>query len=255
MKRFIGLCLIIASLGLVFYVYNGQDETTSIQEQMKAEIIQNQKAQSRQNPVNGHVVAKEVPSVNRINEKTPDIHNTNINIPSKVETTDEDMTDNNLILPNIEENQETVTTSSETSKKEKIAEVIANATAILTIPKIDVEVAVTEGVTMDNLKYAVAHYTETAAFGANGNACVAGHRSYTYNEFFNRLDELSIDDQIQVTTAEGTFRYKVSQTLVVAPRDTWVLQDQGKAELTLITCTPIRTATHRLIIKADLVTE
>lgn len=255
MKRLIGLCLIIASLGLLFYVYKGQDETTSIQEQMKAEIIQNQKEQSRQNPVNGHVVAKEIPSVNRINEKAPDLHNTNINIPSKDETTPEEIDGDDVILPNIVDTQETDTASSETTRKEKIAEVIANASAILTIPKIDLEVAVTEGVTMDNLKYAIAHYTETAAFGTGGNACVAGHRSYTYNEFFNRLDELGLDDQIQVTTASGTYRYEVYQVLVVEPKDTWVLQDQGKAELTLITCTPIRTATHRLIIKANLITE
>lgn len=123
---------------------------------------------------------------------------------------------------------------------------------ILSIPKIDLKVAVGEGVDMKTLKYAAGHFPDTPYPGELGNSAIAGHRSYTYNQFFNRLDEVEKDDEIKVQTKNGEFTYVVYKKFVVLPEEVSVLNDTEDSTLTLVTCTPIRSATHRLIIKAKL---
>lgn len=126
------------------------------------------------------------------------------------------------------------------------------AIAIMKIPKIDLKVAVGEGVDNKTLKYAVGHFEGTTMPGEKGNFCVAGHRSYTYSEYFNRLDELKEGDDIIVKTKKGEFTYKIYEKKVVEPTEVSVLDSTKDATITLVTCTPIRVATHRLIIKGKL---
>lgn len=126
------------------------------------------------------------------------------------------------------------------------------AIGLLTIPKIDLKVAIGEGVDNSTLKYAVGHFKGTAMPGSIGNFCVAGHRSYTYSEYFNRLGEIKNGDVIYVQTKNGTYDYKVYNTTVVTPDHVEVLKPTADATMTLVTCTPIRVATHRLIINAKL---
>lgn len=123
---------------------------------------------------------------------------------------------------------------------------------ILTIPRIDLKVALSEGVDMATLKYAAGHFSGTAMPGQKGNFCVAGHRSYTYNQAFNRLDEVKIGDEIIVKATNGQFKYKVNDIKVVEPTEVSVLNKTDDATITLVTCTPIRIATHRLIVKGKL---
>jgi sortase A len=129
---------------------------------------------------------------------------------------------------------------------------ISSAIGIINIPKIDLKVAVGEGIENKTLKYAVGHFEGTAMPGEKGNFAVAGHRSYTYSEYFNRLDELNIGDDIIVKTSKGEFTYKVYEKKVVEPTKVSVLDKTKEATITLVTCTPIRVATHRLIVKGKL---
>lgn len=126
------------------------------------------------------------------------------------------------------------------------------AIGIITIPKINLKVAVGEGVDLGTLKYAVGHFKGTAMPGQKGNFCVAGHRSYTYSEYFNRLGEIKNGDIINVQAKSGTYTYKVYNISVVTPDHVEVLNPTSDATMTLVTCTPIRIATHRLIINAKL---
>lgn len=132
------------------------------------------------------------------------------------------------------------------------SEDINNVIGIMKIPKIDLKVAVAEGIDNETLKYAVGHFEGTAMPGEKGNFSVAGHRSYTYSEYFNRLDELNIGDDIIVKTKNGEFTYKVYEKKVVEPTEVSVLDKTKDATVTLVTCTPIRVATHRLIVKGRL---
>lgn len=124
---------------------------------------------------------------------------------------------------------------------------------ILNIPKIDLIVGIGKGVDNETLKYSVGHFSETSLPGEKGNFCVIGHRSYTYGQFFNRLDEIKQEDEIIVESSGKKFKYKVKDIKVVMPDEVSVLNQTKDSEITLITCTPIRVGSHRLIIKGALV--
>lgn len=145
------------------------------------------------------------------------------------------------------------TTEKGVSRKDNTENFYEQCIGILSIPKIHLTVAVSEGVTMEKLKYSVAHYSNTADIGEKGNCCIAGHRSYTYNEFFNRLDELENGDYIHLETDDEKFIYEVYDVFIVEPTEVGVLDNSENCEITLITCTPVRSATHRLIIKGKLI--
>lgn len=122
------------------------------------------------------------------------------------------------------------------------------------IPAIDLLMPVLKGMTNENLRYAAASFDNGVVPGGAGNYSLAGHRSYTYGRMFNRLNELAPGHLIEITVKKDTFTYRVTETLVVNPEDTWVLKsDKSKNEITLVTCTPVRTATQRLIIKGELI--
>ncbi len=123
---------------------------------------------------------------------------------------------------------------------------------VLSIPVIDVRVAIGEGVDKKTLKYTVGHFKGTALPGETGNCCIIGHRSYAWGEFFNRLGEMAEGDEVIAQYGGETFTYTVSDIFVVDPEDVWVLNSSDEREMTLITCTPIRVATQRLIIRCDL---
>lgn len=123
---------------------------------------------------------------------------------------------------------------------------------VLTIERIDAKLPVTEGVSEAQLNIAVGHVPQTSEIGASGNAVVAGHRSYAYGQFFNRLSELETGDIIAYQPKDGdVMEFEVCEILEVLPGDPAVLwQPKDKQVLTLYTCTPIRTATHRLLVRA-----
>lgn len=73
-----------------------------------------------------------------------------------------------------------------------------------------------------------------------------------FSEFFNRLNELEIGDSIIIEKGEQIYTYTVSEVFVVKPDETWVLDQTPDAQITLVTCTPIRIGSHRLIVKGVL---
>lgn len=128
-----------------------------------------------------------------------------------------------------------------------------NVLGIIKIKKIKVTAPIVEGVKASNLKVGVGHIPGTAALGQPGNCALAGHRSYTFGKFFNRLNELVIGDEISITTKKEDLKYKVYKIYTVTPEDVSVLKgSKDDSIITLITCTPIYVASHRLIVQARL---
>ena len=125
------------------------------------------------------------------------------------------------------------------------------------IPRIGVNKIFVEGTSVDALRDGPGHFRETPMPGQLGNAAIAGHRT-TYGAPFYHLDELEPGDDIEIQTLVGTYVYRVTETLVVEPGD-WVAvvssRDPSTATLTLVTCTPVRTASERLVIRSTLVSE
>lgn len=139
---------------------------------------------------------------------------------------------------------------SETASAKNTVVLEKNLIGIMNINKIDLSVAIAQGTTKEALKYSVGHFEDTSLPGEDGNACFVGHRSYALGEYFNRLDELEIGDHIEILTATDTLEYEVTESFVVEPEEIWVLDQTDEEMITLVTCTPVRIATHRLIIRA-----
>ncbi|MBG9733630.1 sortase [Paenibacillus alvei] len=121
----------------------------------------------------------------------------------------------------------------------------------ISIAKIDLREPMVEGATPASLKVGSGIVVPERMPGELGNFVLASHRSLTFGRHFNRLDELTAGDKIQLETAAQTYTYTVQSKSIVVPEDLSVLdQNPDARELTLITCEPIDTATHRLIVKA-----
>lgn len=122
----------------------------------------------------------------------------------------------------------------------------------IVVPSIDLDWAFVEGVGRDQLRLGPGHMPETAFPGQPGNAVVSGHRT-TYGAPFRPLDKVEAGDLVIVETASGRHEYEVVTTLIVAPDDTWVLDQWAGAWLTLTTCNPVGSAAERLVVVARLV--
>lgn len=126
--------------------------------------------------------------------------------------------------------------------------------ARLKIPKIGLDFYVVAGVNVKDLRKGVGHFPNTPLPGQLGNSALAGHRTSHLQPFYS-LDELKPGDEIQVFTKLGDgYAYIVTDSLVVNPSDYYVITDSDPkvATLTLITCTPLGTSSHRLVVHATL---
>jgi sortase A len=94
---------------------------------------------------------------------------------------------------------------------------------------------------------------------AQRNVYLAGHRmgfrgTWSRMIFYN-LDKLERGDEVVLKDRAGrSYRYRVSEVLITAPKDVWVMgQERGRDMVTLQTCTPYPTFQKRLIVRADRV--
>ena len=123
---------------------------------------------------------------------------------------------------------------------------------------VDEPLYVVSGVTLDDLRAGPGHYPDTAAPGEEGNVGIAGHRT-TYGAPFWSLEELTAGDTIHVVDRSGEeWVYEYVEQRVVAPQDTWVVDDEdpldsGAPTITLTTCHPRFSAAQRLIAWGELV--
>jgi LPXTG-site transpeptidase (sortase) family protein len=106
--------------------------------------------------------------------------------------------------------------------------------------------------------YAVGWSETSAPVGQPGNTVFVGHNN-EYGEVFRGLDELSEGDEIIVRTSEADVLYRVSETALFEeeyqPLEErldnahWVAPTPDE-RLTLITCWPYYSNTHRVIVVA-----
>ena len=117
------------------------------------------------------------------------------------------------------------------------------------IPRILLSVVVVEGVDKTSLRRAVGHIPGTALPGEAGNVGLAGHR----DTFFRPLKDVKIEDEIQISTLKGIFKYEVVSLTIVQPENVGVLAPSGENVLTLVTCYPfyfVGPAPQRWIVRA-----
>jgi sortase A len=120
----------------------------------------------------------------------------------------------------------------------------------LEIPRVGLDVMVVQGVDRATLRRSAAWLPETARPGKAGNVAIAAHR----DTYFRPLRQVQEGDEVQITTLDARYCYRVEWTTVVAPSDTSVLAPTGKPALTLITCYPfyyVGEAPQRFIVRAS----
>ncbi|HEY4277513.1 MAG TPA: class E sortase [Conexibacter sp.] len=122
----------------------------------------------------------------------------------------------------------------------------------IVIPKIGVNIVTVQGTDADDLRKGPGHYPATTFPGLNGTVAIAGHRT-TYLAPFRKVDELKPGDPIYLDMPYGRFTYAVKRTQIVTPDAIWVTRDVGHEQLVLSACHPLYSASHRIIIFADLV--
>jgi sortase A len=117
------------------------------------------------------------------------------------------------------------------------------------ISTIGLAAMIAEGTGRRTLQRAVGHIPGTPLPGQPGNVVITGHR----DTFFRGLRNIHKDDEITLTTLNGTYCYRVDSTQVVEPEDTEVLNHSDDAILTLVTCYPfylVGPAPKRFVVRA-----
>lgn len=100
----------------------------------------------------------------------------------------------------------------------------------------------------------VGHYTGTAFPGGVGNFSIAAHRS-TDGSGFKDLVSLVSGDKVYIQTADGYYTYEIYATETVLPTEVRVIYPVPNQEgvqatqryITLTTCTPLYSDTHRAV--------
>jgi LPXTG-site transpeptidase (sortase) family protein len=129
--------------------------------------------------------------------------------------------------------------------------------AHLSIPKIGVEmpIAVTQNENQ-GLDKGAWLMPGTSTPDKGGNTAFAAHR-FRYvppsSKTFYLLDKLTIGDEVQVVWQGKEYWYEVTESKIVSPNATEVLDDKGHPTITLITCDPIFSTSNRLVVTATLI--
>lgn len=106
--------------------------------------------------------------------------------------------------------------------------------------------------------FAVGWHQNSAALGQPGNTVLNGHHNI-YGEVFRYLVELKPGDIVTLESQGKRFFYLVAQTMTLAEEEQPIDVRQANARwilptiderVTLITCWPYRTSTHRLVVIA-----
>jgi sortase A len=137
-----------------------------------------------------------------------------------------------------------------------------NAPLTLTVSRLGVyDAPVYDSDSEQALANGVVHVPETSMpwdRDAQRNVYLASHRigypGTGSRLLFYNLNELGRGDEVVLKGRGKTYRYRVTEVLVVGPNDSWVMgQVRGRDMVSLQTCTPIPTFDKRLIVRANRV--
>ena len=124
--------------------------------------------------------------------------------------------------------------------------------ATINIPKININLPVYYGDTMEILKKGVGHSSGSYFPGEGGSILYMGHNS---KKVFRRFSELQIGDEIKVTTTYGEYNYKIYDMQLIKETDLDKVPIQRDEEILMVyTCYPFNNvgyATQRYVVYAE----
>ena len=125
--------------------------------------------------------------------------------------------------------------------------------ATIEIPKINVNLPVYFGDTLEILKKGVGHSSGSYFPGEGGSIVYMGHNS---TKMFRRFSELQIGNEIKVTTSYGEYNYKIYDMQLIKETELDKLPIQKEKEILMVyTCYPFNNigyATQRYVVYAEL---
>jgi len=125
----------------------------------------------------------------------------------------------------------------------------------LVISKIDVNGLVYDGAGVGTLEKGIWHRPKSSTPDKGSNTVLVAHRFlYTSgpNTFYH-LDKVKVNDEFILYWNQKKYSYKVFETKVVPPTAFYIEAPTSDSIVTLWTCTPVFTATNRLVVRAKLI--
>ena len=128
--------------------------------------------------------------------------------------------------------------------------------AMLVIPAIGVDKPIIEADTIKEVHENIWRRPQGSFPDMESNTVLVAHRYATIggnraSTFYN-LPKLVVGDRIYVTWEGSVYVYEVQETMTVEPTAIEVEEPTDETMLTLYTCTPLWTATHRFVVRAPL---
>ena len=160
----------------------------------------------------------------------------------------------NTVSVNLNENKEQVPTilNEEKQTLENYPE-YGTQYATIEIPRINANLPVYFGDTLEILKKGVGHSSGSYFPGEGGSIVYMGHNS---KKVFRRFSELQIGDPIKVTTTYGEFNYKIYDMQLIKETELEKVPIQREEEILMVyTCYPFNNigyADHRFVVYAKL---
>mgnify|MGYP000252552999 FL=1 len=131
----------------------------------------------------------------------------------------------------------------------------------LSIPKINIKLAIYHGTAEDVLQTGIGHMNGTSLpiGGESIHSVLAAHRGLPAARLFTDIDQLKQGDMFYIHVLDETMAYQVDQILDMVDKDDHetleeALQIQeGEDQVTLFTCTPYGVNSHRLLVRGTRV--
>jgi sortase A len=131
-----------------------------------------------------------------------------------------------------------------TAYKQRAEKQLRTPLAVLRIPKIHLEAPLLDGTDDFTLNHAVGRIAGTPHPGEPGNIGIAGHR----DGFFRGLKDVSVGDEIELKTLQGTATYVVDRIQIVSPHQVEVLRPTSVPATRSITSEVHRNATSSRLL-------
>ena len=131
----------------------------------------------------------------------------------------------------------------------------------LSIPKINIKLAIYHGTADDVLQTGVGHLngTKLPIGGESTHCVVAAHRGLPSAKLFTDIDQLRNGDKFYIHVLDQVLAYEVDQILPTVDKDDHetlenaLKIEEGKDQVTLFTCTPYGVNSHRLLVRGTRV--
>lgn len=120
------------------------------------------------------------------------------------------------------------------------------------IPAIQIRLPIYHGCTENELSKGAGHLPSSSlpVGGKSTHAVLAAHSGRADSKMFTDLDQVKEGDLVYLYVLNKTLTYEVDKITVTTPFDTDAIQIiDGEDLLTLLTCTPYGTNTHRLLVR------